>query len=188
MTEDRWLESSFEGEMEVQYSSHPSDAVLLGHKWGCLDGEEDRQVAPHLATCQHCRARLAQLRGNTIWQGRPGFLSDPVLRSLEGKGHDDVLRGVRSRKEKTSLRKRGWRAILVPVGSLMGAAVIIRATHLVLDGLFSPSPSPFATPVQPVRWWLHLYWTLLPLAAWAAVRVAQCALTRRADDQGKSSK
>lgn len=185
MTEDRWLESSFEGEMEVQYSSHPSDAVLLGHKWGCLTEEEEGMVAPHMATCDRCRSRFAQLGGDTTWCVRPGFLSDPAI---PPEGGTRVGRPIRRRDRRRAIScqpKQGWRTVLVPVGVLIGAASLIGATHVILDRWLAPAPSPFATPVQHVRWWLYLYWALVPLAGWVSVRVTRCAREWRGDGRTK---
>jgi predicted anti-sigma-YlaC factor YlaD len=171
MTDERWMQELFRGELEVCHLSHPPDAVLLGYRWESLQREEMVAVGVHLSTCERCRTRVTELGGAQTWSARPSFLQDPRSPAVvspswrqDGRrtGHADARVGV--------VPSRVWRTVLVHAGMVAGVALLMGAVHWVLDWKHATTTSPLATPVQTVRWWVHLYWGLLPLAAAAALR------------------
>lgn len=177
---EEWLEEAFRGELEVTHTDHPSDAVLLGYVLEVLEPTEEEEVSLHVATCSRCSARVSELRSEApVWETRPDFLPDPLRVTppiVQGQGLAGRLQHVwRAVTEGIVPEGRAaWRPILVRAGAYVTAALLILATNLVLDRLLVPKPSPLGSPVKVNRWWVHLYWLLVPwgfLLGWRVVRL-----------------
>lgn len=185
MNEERLVEA-FRGELDITHSAHPSDALLLGRHLGTLETGEEEVLSLHLATCSQCTARADELRTRSrVWEARPEFLPDPL--SMRGLRTGPVWRWPRLVAEKlqvgTHLGWPGWKPVLVHASVYAGVALLIGVTHLALDRVLVSRPSPFATPAKVHRWWVHLYWILLPLGLWFVWRLrAHGGSWRRRDD------
>lgn len=169
--EEKFFEEMFRGELEIDHQEHPPFSVLLGYVLGELEGREERGVAVHITTCARCSADVAELRARAqALDGRLEALPNPLERyPLKGPKRRlfTQIRGM-------LVEPPAPRRLLAHVSAYAVAAVLLVVVNLVLDRMLVPQPSPFGSPVEPNRWWVNLYWLLLPwglLLGWQAVRL-----------------
>jgi len=60
--EEEFFEKMFQEELEIEHREHPPSSALLGYVLEELEGDEEKKVAIHVATCTQCSTYVAELR------------------------------------------------------------------------------------------------------------------------------
>lgn len=178
--EEEFFEQMFKGELEIEHWEHPPFPILLGYVLEELEGDEERGVAVHVATCDQCSTHVTELRERVqALEEYLRVLPDPLEYYPLEEPKPNLFAWVRRRIEKgigiLGMGKPATRrGLLIHAGAYVTAGILLFALNLVLDRLLVPRPSPFGSPVEIKRWWLQLYWLLLPwglLLGWQALRL-----------------
>ena len=165
---EQFLEKARPEHGAESYAEHPSQEVLETYVYNQLDGELLSRVSVHIATCGVCTRTVANLRRelvqiDTVFANylqtavtpellHPSPARSPVL--------DQVVRIGWKAKE---ILSSSTRLSLIRVSTYAAATtVLLIAVNLILDRVLIPPVSPLASPEPVNRWWLHLYWLLVP--------------------------
>lgn len=173
-----FFEGMFQGELEIEHREHPPFPVLLGYLLGELERDEERRVAVHIATCGQCSANVTALQERVqALDEHLTALPDPLecypLKEPKPNPLARVKRWVERRMGILVGKAATQRGLLIHAGAYAAAAILLIALNLVLDQLLLPPPSPLGSPLEVNRWWVHLYWLLLPwglLLGWQMLR------------------
>lgn len=121
---------------------HLDDDALAVRALGGFTDEEERVAAAHLATCERCRAAVAQLDDLTSALG-----DVPPEYFLDGPPQDDLVveRAVRAVREREAEPRRTNRGLRIAAAAVAGIAIL--AGGVVLGrGFGSPGGTPTADP------------------------------------------
>ena len=172
---ERFLEKAKPQADQTKYERHPSQQVLEAYVYGQLDGLILSRVSVHVATCGKCSQEVSTLRQE----------ADRLESSLAAYlDREASIEPLYAQTPKTSIQQ--WHQVVDRVaewvlrdapGSLVrlaaaaaAAAIVVAAANLALDRWMVPPVSPLASPIPVTRWWVHLYWLLLPLVGLWLIR------------------
>lgn len=169
----------FKDELEIEHREHPPSSVLLGYVLQELGGDEERRVGVHIATCAQCSAHAEKLREKVrALDEHLRALPDPLECYPLKEQKPGLFAWVKRRIEEdvgTLMGKpASGRGLLIHLGAYATAGVLLFSLNLVLDRLLVPPPSPLGSPIEINRWWVQLYWLLLPwglFLGWQVVRL-----------------
>jgi len=188
---EQFLERAHPHQGEVSYDQHPSEQTLEAYVHDRLNGPFLSRVSVHVATCDNCAQRIVSLRREMqqLDQLFTSHLEEVVTPRLLTR-YPSRTTGLQHWLE-TMSQVREW---LSPSGGVSlarlsvyaaGAAAILVAVNLTLDRVLVPPVNPLASPAPVNRWWVYLYWLLVPitlpfvLRGWRQVRMF---LQRRGKD------
>ena len=166
---DDFLERAKPDSSRTKYDSHPADTVLEAFAYDQLDGSLLSRVSVHVATCRRCSSVVANLR---LEMKR---LDELLARNIDSdvtikRATSSALTAPEQFLDGLWGRFRRWiddastPSLVRLAATAASLAALIVVTNLAMDRWLVPPVSPFASPAPASRWWVHLYWLLLPPA------------------------
>ena len=173
---EQFLERARPEHGEENYAEHPSQEILETYVYNQLDGELLSRVSVHIATCGVCTRTVANLRRELVQVDTvfANYLQTTVTPELlhSSPARSPVLdQVVRIGWKAKEILFSSARLSLVRVSAYAAAtAALLIAVNLTLNRVLIPPVSPLASPEPVNRWWLHLYWLLVPFVILLLVR------------------
>ncbi len=148
-----------------RYDAHPSSEVLEAFAYEQLAVGAAARVSAHVATCAVCAEEVGRFRRElaAIDGAFEAHLEQVPVRVREANvapepdAFDRLKRWV---AERLSPEAFSLPRVVAFAGA---AAAVILCVNVVLDRTAVPPIDPLASAAPVTRWWVHLYWLLVPL-------------------------
>jgi len=170
---ERFIEQAIPQPGDGRYEAHPSSEVLEAFAYEQLTVGAAARVSAHVATCAGCTEAVGRLRNELAvidgaFQAHLERVPVPVREANVAPEP-----GVFDRARRWLADRLSPEAISLPrVVALAGAAAaVILCVNVVLDRTAVPPIDPLASAAPVMRWWVHLYWLLIPLGGLVAWRL-----------------
>ena len=165
---EQFLERAHPEHGGENYAEHPAQEILEMYVYNQLDGGLLSRVSVHIATCCACTKTVASLRRELVQVDAvfANYLQTAVTPELlhtspaRSPVLDQVVR-IGWKAKESLLSITGLSLARVSAYAVATAALLI-AVNLTLNRVLIPPVSPLASPEPFNRWWLHLYWLLVP--------------------------
>jgi anti-sigma factor RsiW len=156
-----------------QHDAHPSSDVLEAYAYDQLSVAAAARVSAHVATCAACAEALGDLQRELA--AVDGALATHLagVRIPLAEARPSPAFGPIDRMKRWLADRLSPEAFSLPrvVAFAGAAAAVIVCANVVLDRFLVPPVDPLAAAEPVVRWWVHLYWLLIPLGGLVAWRV-----------------
>ncbi len=162
---EQFIERGIPRTGDGQYETHPSSDILEAFVYEQLSASAAARVSAHAAGCPRCSETLAALRHDLA--AVDGVFEAHLMgvKVLAPEPQSAATRGVIDRLTRWLACHLSPEAFSVPrvVGFAAAAAALIVCANVVLDRVLVPPVDPLAAAEPIVRWWVYLYWLLVPL-------------------------